>query len=342
MSKETFEWLNTQVLVGFTAERGNAWHYRQDKQGDEPNHYNGAIPLNDVLRRLFHWHVLESDIIIRTKDDEGNVTEFVDPERKALVRSDDPSTVFSIFKNGYTVHQYRKWLIDTVSLLIDDSDLAIGTAGLLNRGAKAFVTVELPETVKTPMGFDIRPHLLACTSHDGTLATTFQLVSTVVVCDNTLAGALGENTPHHKIRHSKHSVGKLQTVREALHIVHEYTDELTAELERLATQHVTDNEFQRIVERLVPATQDIDLKPRVKSRTENKRDLLRHLYTNDPMVAPWKGTALGAFQAWSTYQHHHAGSDKTRVSRNMLAGLTGKVEAHDQFALTTIKEVVGV
>lgn len=342
MSQETFEWLNTQVLVGFTDERGNAWHYRQDLQGDEPNHYTGAIPLNDVLRRLFFWHALESEVVIRTKDEGGRISEFVDPDRKAIVRSDDPSTVFNVFKSGYTVHQYRKWLIDTVALLIDDSDLAIGTAGLLNRGAKAFVTVELPETVKTPMGFDIRPHLLACTSHDGTLATTFQLVSTVVVCDNTLAGALGESTPQHKIRHSKNSVGKLQTVRDALNIVHEYTDELTAELERLATQHITDQEFSLIVERLVPTAQDIELRPKAQTRAENKRDLLHHLYLHDARVEPWKGTALGAFQAWSTYQHHFAGSDRTRVSRNMLAGLNGKAEAHDQFALNAIKAVAGV
>ena len=55
MSKETMEWLNSNILVGFTAERGNAWHYRADLQGTEPNHYEGAIPTDDILRRLFAW-----------------------------------------------------------------------------------------------------------------------------------------------------------------------------------------------------------------------------------------------------------------------------------------------
>ena len=45
MSKETQEWLNRNVLIGYTERRGNAWHYRASDQGDEPNHYPGAIPL---------------------------------------------------------------------------------------------------------------------------------------------------------------------------------------------------------------------------------------------------------------------------------------------------------
>jgi hypothetical protein len=53
MSKETIQWLNTQTLIGMTEKRGNAWHYRAEEQGDEPNHYPLAIPVEDVKRRLF-------------------------------------------------------------------------------------------------------------------------------------------------------------------------------------------------------------------------------------------------------------------------------------------------
>lgn len=336
MSAESFEWLNQNILVGFTESRGNAWHYRASSQGEETNHYIGAIPVDDVLRRLFFWEAEEAEILIRTKN--GN--EVVDKERKAIVRSDDPSTVFNVFKSSYQVHQYKQWLLDTVANIIDDNDLAIGGAGLLRNGGKAYVQVELPETITTPSGFDIRPHLLACTSHDGTLSSTFQLVSTIVVCDNTLAGALGENTAKHKVRHSKHSIGKLQSVRDALGLIHEYTDDLMAQLESLSTQQVTDNEFQAIIERLVPLSTDVDMRPQVKARAENKQELLRHLYKNDPMVSPWKGTALGVLQCWNTYQHHYAGSDSSRVERNMLNGINGKTGDQDRVVLDAIKNLV--
>jgi len=36
MPKETFQWLNTMTLIGFTAKRGHAWHYRGSGQGAEP------------------------------------------------------------------------------------------------------------------------------------------------------------------------------------------------------------------------------------------------------------------------------------------------------------------
>ena len=55
MSRETAQWLNTYTLVGFTDQRGHAWHYRMDLQGVETNHYSAAIPVDDVLRRLFNW-----------------------------------------------------------------------------------------------------------------------------------------------------------------------------------------------------------------------------------------------------------------------------------------------
>lgn len=339
MSSETYDWLNTNILVGFSEQRGNAWHYKESAQGTEPNHYLQAIPVDDVLRRLFYWQALEAESCVRVPNGDGTFRTITDPDRKAIVRSDNDA-VFAVFKNSYQVHQYKKWLLDTVANIIDDNDLAIGGAGLLRNGAKAYVQVELPETIKTPSGFDIRPHLLACTSHDGTLSSTFQLVSTVVVCDNTLAGALSEKTAKHKVRHSKHSIGKLQSVRDALGIIHEYTDDLMIELERLSTQKVSDREFNAIIEHLVPLSTDMDIRPQVKARVENKQELLRHMYTNDPMVSPWKGTALGVLQMWNTYQHHFAGADGSRVERNMLNGITGKTSDQDKFVLNAINNLV--
>lgn len=338
MSRETLQWLNQNVKVGFTDPqygRGIAWHYRADLQGDKPNHYPHAIPVQEVLDDLFFWEAIEAPVFIGIPTGEG-FDYVADPNRKAIVRN-DTNAVFSVFKSGYQIHSYRQWLIKDVANLLDESEIAIGTAGLLSNGAKAFVTIELPETVSTPMGFDIRPHILACTSHDGTLATTYQLVSTIVVCDNTLAGALGENTPKYKVRHSKNSIGRLQTVRDALQLVHDYSDDLTKELEHLAQQQVTDNQFQQIVANLIPLPESIDLSPRTKSRVENKQDVLRDLYKNDPRVAPWNGTALGVFQAWNTYNHHFFGADNRRVERNMLNGLNGKAEENDKRVLDLLK-----
>jgi hypothetical protein len=44
MSRETLKYLNTNTLIGNTAHRGTAWHYRAEEQGEESNHYPGPIP----------------------------------------------------------------------------------------------------------------------------------------------------------------------------------------------------------------------------------------------------------------------------------------------------------
>ena len=62
MSTESSEWLNRNVLIGFTDKRGRAWHYRKSEQGQEPNHYSGPIPLGDVERRLFAWEPVEASV----------------------------------------------------------------------------------------------------------------------------------------------------------------------------------------------------------------------------------------------------------------------------------------
>jgi len=55
MSKESISWLNTNTLIGCTDKRGTAWHWRAQEQGEQSNHYPGAIPVEDVQDRLFGW-----------------------------------------------------------------------------------------------------------------------------------------------------------------------------------------------------------------------------------------------------------------------------------------------
>ena len=112
MSRETLAHLNTQTLIGYTSKRGQAWHYRADQQGAEPNHYEHAVPVADVRRRLFCWSPVEADIQAVTMDPDG-VTTCTDPTRKAIVRP-DTGAILGVFRTGYKVHDYDQWLITNV------------------------------------------------------------------------------------------------------------------------------------------------------------------------------------------------------------------------------------
>jgi phage/plasmid-like protein (TIGR03299 family) len=169
MSRETLEWLSNNTLIGFTEKRGHAWHHRA---GDQ-NWYPGAIPVEDVRKRLFAWHAQERPIYVGGEGDPftAQLNAYEIPGSKAIVRSDS-GNVLGIFKDGYQPHQYDEWLLDNVATILDDS-LQIGSAGLLKGGAVAWVSVEMPETLETVQGIRFRPFLLAATSFDGSVATTY-------------------------------------------------------------------------------------------------------------------------------------------------------------------------
>src|SRR5690625_263352 len=124
MSRETSQWLNQNVLIGYTEKRGTAWHYRASNQGDEPNHYTGAIPTEDVRRRLFNWKPVEGEITATAMTSDGVLTTTA-PDRKAIMRS-DTGDLLGIFKQSYRPHEYDQWLIRNVESILD-ADIAIGS-----------------------------------------------------------------------------------------------------------------------------------------------------------------------------------------------------------------------
>ncbi len=149
MSEETSQWLNQNTLIGLTAQRGTAWHYRQSDQGDESNHYEGFIPVADVERRLFSWNPGERSVavVLKGKLDNAVTTYFAEgdywsvvlvEDRKAITR-DDTEDVLGVFKSGYTPHDYRTALVDNVGQILSTSngDLGIGSAVHRRRGGRA-------------------------------------------------------------------------------------------------------------------------------------------------------------------------------------------------------------
>jgi len=335
MSQETMEWLNVNTLIGFTDRRGNAWHYRIELQELESNHYNGPVPVADILRRLFNFTVDEAPIYVQNAD--GYFVQV--PGRKAMVTSDS-ADVLGIFKGGYQGHQYQEWLLENIAILIDDSELGIGSAGLLRNRAQAWVSIEMPENITTPEGVEFRPNLTATTSFDGSLATTFKRHRIDIVCDNTREMALAETGQQFKVKHTRYSNLRITDAREALQIVHTMSDDFAAEIKKLCEWKVSDTEFAAHLTIMLPEPDEESSKTAL-TRWDNKRGEIINLYNNDPRVAPWKGTAFGVAQAYNTWQHHFATVRKgvPRAVRNMENTLNGKMGAQDAEVLTVLAGV---
>ena len=351
MSEESLTWLNSNTLIGCTSKRGTAWHWRSEEQGDRSNHHSGAIPVPDVQDRLFGWTAESRRLAVEVEADRASMTHLskdgqprswaVVADRQAICRSDD-DTVMGIFGPGYTRHQYREWLLSTVADLLD-GDLAISSAGLLRGGAIAWVEVSMPDTITTPEGVAFRPNLLATTSFDGSIATTYKRTVTDTVCDNTRELALAESGQEFKVKHSRNSRAQLGPARQALALVHSLRDEFAAEVAQLCATTVTHGQWQRFLNAQVPRVDAMrqPLAGRALTLANIKRDTLAGLYRNDPRVAPWSGTAHGVLQAVSTYDQHQATvRGGSRAERNSLKTITGDFGRLDRQSWHTLQPLL--
>ncbi len=352
MSKETIEWLNSHTLIGMTDERGTAWHNddRIMMWDGQPNNYSGAIPVADVERRLFHWTAIDAPLSVSIPADIETGTALDDnglwvrsvklPDRKAIVRS-DTGEVMGVFKQGYQSHQVREWLLQNVSGILGDT-LVVSSAGELRGGAQCWVEISVPETMHDARsGFDYRPNLLAATSFDGSIATTYGRTVTATVCDNTLAVARSEmGTQQVKIKHSSRSLSSevRDKARAAFNFVEQVKDDFDAELEMLTTTTVTDVQWRKFLDLWVPIPADKGAKQTI---AQNKQDQLRALWNHDQRVAPWAGTALGVLQAANTHLHHlSVVKGAARADRNISRGVSGEIEKFDSGVLDTLNKVL--
>lgn len=337
MSRESLKDLN-QNLVGYTEKRGKAWWYRADLEGSEPNHYPGAIPVEDVKRRLFNWTPVEGTYETTYTDPDGKVHHFVDPTRKTILRPANPPRVFGNFKSGFKIHDYTEWLINNVEILLGGG-LAVGSAGLLRHGAVAWVQIEMEDTLETPEGVEYRPHLTATTSLDGSLATTYLTGSQVIVCDNTHDVAMQDKSHMTKIRHSANSLLRVQEVQEQTGILEAVSASFEAEVKRLAQITVTNAQWDAFLEAHVQPESD---SPRALTGAQVRRDALHALWTNDERVSPWANTGWGVLSAVNTYAHHiqPVRLNTVRAERNALRFLEGDTAKSDAAALATLDRIL--
>lgn len=332
MSRETLRWLNENTLVGFGR---RAWHFREEEQGDEGNHYAGAIPMADIRRRLFSWTAEPVELGYTAPD--GTFRTASDKVGYAHSVTGD---LLGVHSPKYASHQFQDGLLGGVEKICGNG-LGIESAGLLAKGSVAWVSVSLEDTSTVQgTGVEHLTRLLAFGSHSGKFTTSYKIVNTLVVCDNTLAMATSEsNRPEYKIRHTVNSAVRIEDAHKALGLIVAGQDDFSREIARLCDTTVTDDQWSRFVQELAPI--EVGAKGKGVTMAETKREELTQLWNADPRVAPWRGTAFGALQAANTYQHHIAivrGAE--RQERNTLAQLDGSWEKFDNATMATLQGVL--
>lgn len=334
MSRETSQWLNQNILIGMTEQRGHAWHYRKADQGSESNHYPGAIPVEEIERRLIPWEAVPvrvaTEVPCSHRESDhigpgGRPSKWVVETDRMAVKANDNWQTLGHHGSGYTIHGYSGWLVEKVEELVGNGALVISSAGLLQDRAVMWLEASVPET-RTVCGVSYRPNLLACTSFNAQLSTTYKRTIGEVVCDNTMSAALREASPELKIRHTKHSRVRIEEAQGALAIVSTIGAQFEQTVKALTRKKLSNLQFKEVLNVMVPSPTES-----VTDAIGDKRKALTTMYYTDERVEPWAGTAFGVLQLFNTWMQHERPirGGTQRVERNMLDTLSGKVDKTD-------------
>ncbi len=346
---------NVIAVIGNTDKR-STWIGKND--GNLPT-YPGPIPVTEVERLLFDWeaisvptgncipvHGTDADLWLRAKTGQLVPHKFVLTEgAQGIVRSDTHAEL-GRHSSRYKMHDYKGWLIRKVSNILGDT-LSILSAILMQGGARAAVEIGLDETMHdSESGMDFWPYLLAVTSLDGSLATTYSAFNRLLRCDNQF-GLIRKDARdagrQYKIKHTSNSDSEAQIAgaRHALGMLEQSALGITDFIHSLIPVKVTRPQWVEVMDIIMPPAPE-DAPKRVKTGVENRREMLDSVYTSNPMAAPWNGNAWGAVQAYDTYMHHFSSvHGATRLERVYERSIAGKFAEGDRRMVDALSTVLG-
>jgi phage/plasmid-like protein (TIGR03299 family) len=207
--------------------------------------------------------------------------------------------------------------------VLDSNSAKWESAGSLKKGKIVFGSLDIPkEIVLDPQGVNDKTklYLIVWTSHDGSVAVQAAITPVRVVCQNTLNIAMRTAKQSFKIRHTQTAEGRIVQARQALGLTFAYADEFQKQANELFQQSITDKQFSDLIRNLYPKPEEAS--KAALTRWENKVVLIDDLYHNSPTNNSIKGTAWGAFNAFTERLDYYR-SSKTGNTDSLMAAASG-------------------
>ena len=233
----------------------------------------------------------------------------------------DKATFLGVVGEDYKVIQHQEGF-QTIDALMRTADGAhYETAGVLGDGERVWALADLGLTAR--IGDDVQQgYLLFSTGHDGSLAHSYRICMTRVVCQNTLSAALREKSRASlTIRHTKNAMGRLNNAREALDNIADDVRSMEDKLNFLASRKMTRDAVVTIMDRLFPKTKKEQSDDTVIEESSTRRenilaDVLKLYEMNDGNAYPeQRGTAYSLLNAITNYTDHDRSSKGNGTGR---------------------------
>jgi phage/plasmid-like protein (TIGR03299 family) len=245
------------------------------------------------------WRICESPVSFVT--DEANSPSVIAsyPENKVLFRSDTQAPL-SVVSQRFQVVQPRE-ILEFYRDLTEVSGFKLETAGVLKGGRKIWALARTGQS-STLKGNDVsNAYVLLATACDGTLATTAQFTSVRVVCNNTLAVALGASSGAVKVRHS--TAFDAQAVKRQLGISVSTWSSFMYQMKGLSERKVKTHEAMNYLSRVFSEHKETQ-SANASDRTMAKVMALFDGRGRGAELASSKGTAFGLLNAVTEFVDH--------------------------------------
>lgn len=285
--------------MAFIGSRSNIWHgLGQELTPDSP------IEIW-ITESGCDWTVLESTAFFL--DDTGARVNI--PDKKVLYRSDVPRAL-SIVGSEFHVVQPRE-VIEFFNDLVSDHGMRLSTAGTLWGGTRFWALAETSKETKIAGVDELKGYLLLTTAVDGSLSTTAKLVSTRVVCNNTMQVALNEKgSSLFKQTHRK--VWNAHECKLELGLIDSGWDRFITNINTLCDITMSDSQVKKFFEKEL-----YDEKAEEQSKaTRDQVDRLMGLYRNGAGAEMGYGTAWGALNAVTNLFTH--GTDRRKRDQSKV------------------------
>lgn len=249
-----------------------------------------------------NWRIEEAEVRFATPSEAGAIQAF--PGQKVLYRSDTQAPL-SVVSARYNVVQPAE-ILEFYRDLTEVGGFELETAGVLKDGKKLWALARTGQHATLKASDRVNGYLLLATACDGTLATTAQFTSVRVVCNNTLAIALGDSTGAVKVPHR--SRFDAQAVKRQLGIATSSWDDFMYRMKALAEcrvrDSVADSFFQRVL--TYPTSNASD--PSTPIVNDSAIRAVQRLYIGHgqgALLASADGTAWGLLNSVTEYVDHH-------------------------------------
>ena len=339
MSIYTQKALDNGVVTGFASDFGPAWHQARlnvQQLKDLGRLYDGPVP-TDVAETMIGWTpvVIEPGIIGTVQyGDDGTpeLTTFDLPDRLSkFIANPNTGRIVNIAGSGYNsdLHITMREAIQAAM----DAEADIASVVCLGDGAHMGMSFRARDGVILGGEWGGAIPLVGFNSSlTGAIATQLDTSTTLRVCDNTMRMAAATAKRSLKVKRTRFSANKVtaSAVREALEISFQETEDLVAELERLANIDVNMKQLAQVLNTWKPIP---DEDGRAKTIAENTQ--MAFIQEFNGTRNPFGLTVAGLWQAHNTWAHWEQtmrGMDgaTARLDRKAMRTAEGDVEDMDR------------